>query len=114
MLMLVAKIAREGETQPFYLERNDMASFPHLLDVKPGDRFSVEWVEMSSEQFEALPQFEHVRQARQWVAACHAAEEAEEKGLLDQASGHRAEANRIAALVVAAGYDIESLADLVA
>ncbi|MDK9702530.1 MAG: hypothetical protein OEL20_05275 [Sulfuritalea sp.] len=110
VLMLVAKITREGESTPFFIESNDMASFPLLLDVEPGDKFAVEWLEMSSNDFEALPQFEQVRLARQWLAECQAAAAAEKNGLTDQARVHQAEGARIAAAVAAAGYEVTHLA----
>lgn len=59
--LLVAKIVRDGEGEPLFLEADDLASFPLHLDVSPGDRFSVEWVAMSLTEFEALPQFDPMR-----------------------------------------------------
>ena len=67
VLMLVAKITRDGETEPYFIEKNGMGSFPYFLEVEAGDKFSLEWVEMSQEQFKALPQFEHVRLAEKWL-----------------------------------------------
>ena len=50
VLMLVAKIIRDGETEPYFIEKNGMGSFPYFLEVEAGDKFSLEWVEMSQEQ----------------------------------------------------------------
>lgn len=50
VLMLVAKITRDGETEPYFIEKNGMGSFPYFLEVEAGDKFSLEWVEMSQEQ----------------------------------------------------------------
>jgi len=60
--MLVAKIIREGETDPYFREIADMASFTdHSHDAKAGDRYLIELVDMSVDEFENLPQFEFVR-----------------------------------------------------
>ena len=111
VLMLVAKITREGETEPYFIEKNAMGSFPYFLEVEAGDKFSVEWVEMSQEQFEALPQFEHVRLAEKWLEEITAACDAEAEGKAEKASSHQAEANRLAEQVAALGFDVRDLID---
>lgn len=109
--LLVAKITRDGETESFFLERDDLASFPLHLDVAAGDRFSVEWVEMSPAEFEALPQFDHTRLAGQWLAECHAAHAAEESGEPAQARNHRAKAARFAAALAGSSDEIPESSD---
>jgi hypothetical protein len=109
ILMLVAKITKEGATDPFYIESNDMVSFPHVLEVSAGDKFTVEWVEMPTEEFEALPQFKHLHLAEQWASEFMAATQAEKSGLADEARKHRIEAKRIASEVKARGYTVEEL-----
>lgn len=111
IIMLVAKITKVGETEPFYIERNDMDSFPLQFEVEAGDRFAVEWVEMTAEAFDALPQFEHVRLARRWLAECTAADDAGLAGDHEKARQHRQEATRLAEIVSAAGYDVAELAE---
>jgi hypothetical protein len=109
--MLVAKITKEGDVEPFFIERNDMDFFPLHFEVEAGDRFTVEWVEMTSEAFEALPQFEHVRLARRWLVECAAADNASFAGDREKARQHRQEATRLADIVSAAGYDVVELAE---
>lgn len=109
VLMLVAKITREGEDEPYFIEKNAMGSFPYFLDVEAGDKFSVEWVEMTQEQFEALPQFEHVRLAEKWLEEITAAGDAE--GNAEKASAHQAEADRLAEQVASMGFDVRDLVE---
>lgn len=109
VLMLVAKIIREGEIKPYFIEKNAMRSFPYFLEVEPGDKFSIEWVEMSQEQFEALPQFEHVRLAEKWLEEITAAGHADSEGKMDDAETHRAEAQRLSEKVAELGFDVLDL-----
>lgn len=111
VLMLVAKITREGETEPYFIEKNAMGSFPYFLDVEAGDKFSVEWVDMSQDQFEALPQFEHVRLAEKWLEEITAAGDAEADGNAEKASAHQVEANRLAEQVASMGFDVRDLVE---
>lgn len=104
--LLVARIVREGEIEPLFLEAGDLASFSLHLDVAVGDRFSVEWLAMSPAEFEALPQFDHARLAGQWLAECQAAYRAQESGEPAQARKHSAKAARFAAAVAGASDDI--------
>jgi len=109
VLMLVAKITRDGETEPYFIEKNGMGSFPYFLEVEAGDKFSLEWVEMSQEQFEALPQFEHVRLAEKWLEEITAAGDAESAGKMDEAGAHRTQAQRLAEQVAELGFDVRDL-----
>lgn len=113
VMMLVARITKEGDTEPYFIEKNDMASFPYLLDAEAGDKFTVEWVEMTEEQFEALPQFEHIRLTKNWLKETNAAIEAEAAGRPDDAAGHQSEANRLVNAVGAMGFDIRDLVEYV-
>jgi len=109
VLMLVAKITRDGETEPYFIEKNGMGSFPYFLEVEAGDKFSLEWVEMSQEQFEALPQFEHVRLAEKWLEEITAAGDAESAGKMDEAGAHRTQAQLLAEQVAELGFDVRDL-----
>lgn len=111
ILMLVAKIIREGEAEPYFIEKNAMGSFSYFLDTKAGDKFTLEWVEMAQDQFEALPQFEHVRLAKQWVDESNAAIEAEETSRPVDAKAHWAEAERLSAAVSNLGFEVRDLVD---
>ncbi|HNV26977.1 MAG TPA: hypothetical protein PKI21_11940, partial [Nitrospira sp.] len=77
--------------------------------VEAGDKFSLEWVEMSQEQFEALPQFEHVRLAEKWLEEITAAGDAESAGKMDEAGAHRTQAQRLAEQVAELGFDVRDL-----
>ncbi len=112
VLMLVAKVTKDGEAEPFYIEKNAMGSFPYFLDVAAGDKFSLEWVEMPQEAFEALPQFEHVRLAGKWLEETNAAVKAEADGRKDESAAHQAEAQRLALAVAELGFDVYDLVDL--
>lgn len=107
--MLVAKIVKEGVAEPYYIERNDMDALPHLLGAVPGERFNLEWIALSVEEFEALPQFEHVRLARQWEAACMAADEAERCGRDAELQTHIAEIARLESEIGQRGFDVRNL-----
>ena len=109
VLMLVAKVTKDGEAEPFFIENNAMGSFPYFLEVKAGDKYSVEWVDMTEEQFESLPQFEHVRLAEKWLQEITAAGEADANG--EEAAAHQAEANRLSEQVAALGFDVRVLVD---
>lgn len=113
MTMMVAKIIKMGETEPYYIERGAMDIFPYQLEVRVGDRFTVEWVEMSTTEFQALPQFEHIRLTRQWRDACVAASEADNDGQAETAQSHRDKADRLAAEVAERGYAVQDLLDVV-
>ncbi len=113
VLMMVAKIIKEGEAEPHYIERNAIELFPYQLDVKTGDRFSVEWVEMSSDEYEALPQFEHVRLTKRWAAEITAIGDATDAGDVVAAKQHQREASRLEEEVMALGYDVHELFDIV-
>ena len=106
-----AKSTGEGETEPYFIEKNAMGSFPYFLDVEASDKFSVEWVEMTQEQFEALPQFEHVRLAEKWLEEITAAGDAEDEGNAEKASAHQAEADRLAEQVASMGFDVRDLVE---
>ena len=81
----------------------------YFLEVEAGDKFSLEWVEMSQEQFEALPQFEHVRLAEKWLEEITAAGDAESAGKMDEAGAHRTQAQRLAEQVAELGFDVRDL-----
>lgn len=108
MVMLVAKITKEGEVDPYYFEKNAFGIFPSFLDVGAGDKFSVEWLDMSVDEFEALPQFEHIRLAQRWLSEVLAAS-AEGRG--GEVLAHQAEADRLAAEVVKLGFTVGELVD---
>ncbi len=113
VLMMVAKILREGESEPHYIERNAIELFPYQLDVKIGDRFTVEWVEMSSDEYEALPQFEHVRLTKRWAEEITAIGTATDAGDTSAVKQHQREASRLEHEVRALGYDVHELFDIV-
>lgn len=109
--MIVARITKEGEAEPIYIERADMASFPYLLGDKPGDRYQLEWVGMSKEEFEALPQFSHIHEAKKWAAHITAAIEADDAGDAETRLRHQAEADRIEAALASDEWDVRELAE---
>lgn len=109
MVMLVAKVTKEGEVDPCYFEKNAFGSFPSFLEVGAGDKFSVEWLDMSVDEFEALPQFEHIRLAQRWLSEILAASAASAKGRGDEALAHQAEADRLATEVVKLGFTVDEL-----
>lgn len=108
-LMIVARITQEGNAEPFFLERNDMGSMPCLLGTETGRRFNVKWVKMPVKEFEALPQFEHVRLAVQWFKELTAAATELKKGHSAQSEIHRLEAERIDAVVTGMGFNVLDL-----
>lgn len=107
--MIVAKIVMEGETEPFYIECADMASFPYLLGNIPGDRYQLEWVSMSKEEFEALPQFSHIHEAKKWAGHIIAAREAEIAGDIEAQRQHQSEADKIEAALASDEWDVREL-----
>lgn len=113
VVMLVAKINKDGEVAPYFIERNDMVSFPHLFDVEAGDKFSIEWMDMTQDQFEALPQFAHVRLSKDWLKEMTAADEAETEGRMEDAKVHQVEAKRLEGLVETMGFDVREIVDSV-
>lgn len=106
--MLVAKIRKQGETEDFYVEKNDFGSIPFLLPTDVGDQYSVEWVAMTATEFNALPQFEHVRLAEEWMNEVANAENAIDQ---DAALRHTEKACLIERRVTALGYDVRFLAE---
>lgn len=109
--MIVARITKEGEAEPLYLERSDIGSFPYLLGDKPGDRYQLEWVGMSKEEYEALPQFSHIHGAKKWVEHLCAASDAADAGDKETQRRHQAEADRIKAALASKEWDVRELAE---
>lgn len=112
--MTLAKITRDGEPgEPFYLESSDMASFPLHLGTEVGSRFHIEWVEMTVQEFEALPQFEHLRLASQWNHHMEEAEADEANGEAESAQQHRKQAAEIEERLNQMGFDVHDLLELI-
>ena len=111
VIMIVARITKDGHEEPFYIERNDMASIPHLLGSQPGEQFHFEWIEMSETEFEGLPQFEHIQLAKKWIQAIAASSCEEDKGNLDKAKQYHEDARLLALRVMELGYDVIQLVD---
>jgi hypothetical protein len=107
--MAVFKITKEGMPEPYFIEMDDMGGFPILLEAEIGDKFTVEFVKMTSTEFEALPQFDYIRFARQWKLECDAAASASQAGATEKAATHRAEAERLAATVYGLGFNVMDL-----
>lgn len=105
----VAKVTQEGQSAPYYIERNDMDGFAIHFGSQVGDQFMVEWVEMSSGDFEALPQFEHIRLAKQWWQEFCLANETMLLGNGDDAKRHKATADQLEARLAELGYDAREL-----
>lgn len=112
--MVVAKVTKEGQAEPYYVEEYDMGGFPALFGTNIGDKFSVEWVEMNSDEFEALPQFEVLRLAREWWNEWLSANLNEEAGLVEKASEHQSKAKELEASLAARGYSTADLMNMVA
>lgn len=106
--MLVAKIAKDGSTAAFFVEKNDLGSIPYHFPIAAGDRYLVEWVEMTTTEFENLPQFEHFRLAEKWQSEIESAKNAASPGI---ALRHKANASLIERRVTALGYDVRFLAE---
>lgn len=64
---------------------------------------------MSQEQFEALPQFEHVRLAEKWLEETTAASAAESEGKMDDAGSHRLRRSDWPKKVAKLGFDVLDL-----
>lgn len=109
--MIVAKVTRQGEAEPFYIEQADMLSFPILFGTESGERFLLEWVSMSVEEFEALPQFSHIHEAKKWVEHLCAASDAADAGDKEAQRRHQAEADRIKAALACEEWDVRELAE---
>ncbi|MBP8275372.1 MAG: hypothetical protein KAX55_00565 [Propionivibrio sp.] len=68
---------------------------------------------MSSDEYEALPQFEHVRLTKRWAAEITAIGDATDAGDVVAAKQHQREASRLEEEVMALGYDVHELFDIV-
>jgi len=112
MMMMVARITKDGESLPYYIERNDIGSMPYLLGNNVGDKYAFEWVEMTETAFEALPQFEHCHLAKQWRDKMNSVYRERQKGNVDLAKIHLDEAQKLASRISELGYDAEELASL--
>lgn len=111
VVLMVAKIRKAGGDEPYYIEANDMASFAHIFAPEAGDKFTLEWLEMTEAAFEALPQFQHIRLARRWREAHDAACREREKGCSDTADQLAAEAEELKSTIAGMGYDVLDLLD---
>lgn len=111
VLMMVAKITKVGEDEPYYLEANDMASFAHVFAPEAGDQFTVEWQEMTEAVFEALPQFEHIRLAQRWAKLINQINDAQTKGDFNAADRIAGEAEQLKSMLAGMGYDVLDLLD---
>lgn len=110
-LMMVAKITKAGEVEPYYLEANDMASFAHIFAPEAGDQFTIEWQEMTGDAFAALPQFEHIRLAQQWAKLINAINAAQCKGDFNEADRISTEAEQLRTTIAGMGYHVLDLLD---
>lgn len=111
--MLVAKIVDEKGGEPFYIERNDMGSFPYHLGDKVGSKYSIEWVSMTISDFEALPQFKHFQLAQRWQECMKTLQVASAHIGKATATSLREEAAAIEKQIQVMGYDLQVLLDLV-
>lgn len=110
-VMLIAKITRLGESKPYFIERNAIELFPHQFDVKAGDKFTVEWVTMTTEEFEALPQFEHIHLTKTWANEISAISQAKATGDCAAVKHHRNHARRLERRIARLGFDVHDLLD---
>lgn len=111
VIMMVAKITKVGEDEPYYLEANDMGGFPSMLYPEPGDKFTLEWLEMSQAAFEALPQFEYIRLAQRWAKLVNQICDAQTQGDSNTAAQLTIEAEQLQRTIAAMGYDVTQLVD---
>lgn len=109
--MMVAKITKNDAPAPYYLEANDMASFAHVFAPEAGDKFTVEWLEMTEADFEALPQFEHIRLAQRWAKLINQINDAQAKGDFNAADRISDEADQLRQTIAGMGYDALDLLD---
>lgn len=111
IVMMVAKITKSEGDEPYYLEANDMASFAHVFAPEAGDKFTIEWLEMSEAAFEALPQFEHIRLAQRWAKLINQINDAQAKGDFNAADRISDEAEQLRGTVAGMGYNVLDLLD---
>lgn len=109
VVMMVAKIMKAGEDEPYYLEANDMASLPYVFAPEAGDKFTIEWLEMSEATFQALPQFEHIRLAQRWAKLINQINDAQAKGDFNAAERISDEAEQLRTTIAGLGYDVKDL-----
>lgn len=111
VVMMVAKIMKAGEDEPYYLEANDMASLPYVFAPEAGDKFTIEWLEMSEATFQALPQFEHIRLAQRWAKLINQINDAQAKGDFNAADRISDEAEQLRTTIAGMGYNVLDLLD---
>lgn len=111
--MVVAKVTKEGIAEPYYVEEYDMGGFSTLFGSNVGDKFTVEWVEMTSDEFEALPQFEDLRLAREWWHESKAGDMYADVGMNKKAEDHQSKAKQLEAALAERGYTTEDLMNMV-
>jgi len=109
VVMMVAKIMKAGEDEPYYLEANDMVSLPYVFAPEAGDKFTIEWLEMSEATFQALPQFEHIRLAQRWAKLINQINDAQTKGDFNAAERISDEAEQLRTTIAGLGYDVKDL-----
>lgn|GEM_PF-4096869 len=110
-MMIVAKITGDRLAASYYIERNDMGSFPYFVGDCVGSRYAIEWVRMTVPEFEALPQFAHITLAAKWKHEVESAIKAEQADSAEEARTHRTNADRIAKEVGATGHDLNFLVE---
>lgn len=111
IVMMVAKITKSEGDEPYYLEASDMASFAHVFAPEAGDKFTVEWLEMTEAAFEALPQFEHIRMAQRWAQLINRTNDAQAKGDFNAADRISDEAEHLRQAIADMGYNVQDLLD---
>jgi len=108
--VFVAKITREGDSEAYYLEPINTGWFEtHRLKLEAGDRFCVEMVEMSVDDFSKRPQFEFQRLFDRWLEHMLCAEREVSRGDEAAARNYRMNASLIAATLASHNYDVNEM-----